>query len=163
MATTFDFAPSALAPFSFQPTLDGQIYTVIVTWNLFAQRWYINVYNLSGTLIVATALIGSPLGIAIAAVSWALGTVTITTQAPHGYPPGATIDLTVSAMAPDAYNGLISALVTGPDTFTYALADFPGAATALGVVAYNINLVASYFTTSSLVFRQANQQFEVSP
>jgi len=85
----YDFQPSSKAPFQFQPTLDGSVYTVIVTWNLAGQRYYVNVYSLDGTLIVAIPMIGSPLG-------------------------------------------------------------------------YDISLVAGYFT-STLVFREASQQFEVSP
>lgn len=158
----FDFAPSTLAPFQFQPTLDGQIYTAIVTWNLFAQRWYLNIYTLGGALVASTALIGSNVGVTLSAIAWDLGTVTATTSAPHGYPIGATLDLTISGVTPTGYNGLVSALVTGPRTFTYALATFPGLATVLGAVAYDIDLVGAYFA-SSLVFRQASQQFEVSP
>jgi len=58
----YDFAPSASAPFQFQPTLDGNVYSVVVTWNLFGQRYYINIYDLSQTLIVCLPLIGSPSG-----------------------------------------------------------------------------------------------------
>lgn len=90
MTTYVPFAPTALAPFQFTATLDGAAYTVVVTWNVFAQRWYVNVYDQSQDLIVALPMIGSP-----------------------------------------------------PSD--------------------NINLVGGYFRTSTLVFRQATQQFEVSP
>lgn len=158
----FDFAPSTLAPFQFAPTLDGQIYTAIVTWNLFAQRWYLNLYTLGGALIVSTALIGSNVGVTLSAIAWDLGAVTATTSAPHRYPIGATLNLAISGVAPAGYNGSVSALVTGPRTFTYPLAAFPGLAAVLGAVAYDINLVGAYFA-SSVAFRQASQQFEVSP
>ena len=55
------FTPSVTTPFLFQPTFDGDIYTVIVTWNLFGRRYYVNCYTLSGTLIFSLPLIGSPL------------------------------------------------------------------------------------------------------
>ena len=87
--TTYDFQPSSTTPFQFQPTLDGSVYTVIVTWNLAGARYYINVYALDGTLIVSLPRVGSPLG-------------------------------------------------------------------------YDISLVAGYFT-STLVFREASNQFEVMP
>lgn len=61
MTTVTPFVPSLLAPFQFQPTLDGQVYTVIVTWNLAGQRYYVNVYTLQGVLIASLPLIGSPL------------------------------------------------------------------------------------------------------
>lgn len=90
MTTYVDFAPLYTQAFSFQPVLDGQTYTCIVTWNLFGQRWYINLYDVTNALIVCTPLIASPND-------------------------------------------------------------------------YDINLVGGYFTTSTMVFREANQQFEVSP
>lgn len=66
---TFDFIPTQSAPFQFQPTLDGQVYNAVVTWNLFAQRYYLNVYDLAGNLIVATAMVGSPLGYDVSLVA----------------------------------------------------------------------------------------------
>lgn len=58
--TTYQFTPNTVAPFQFQPTLDDSVYTVIVTWNLFGQRWYINLYALDGSLVVCTPNVGSP-------------------------------------------------------------------------------------------------------
>jgi len=49
--TTYLFAPSPTAPFQFQPTLDGEVYHVVVTWNLFGQRYYVNVMTTSGALV----------------------------------------------------------------------------------------------------------------
>ncbi len=66
---TFPFIPSTNAPFQFQPTLDGQQYTVIVTWSLFGRRFYVNVYKLDGTLIVCRAMVGSPNGYDISLTS----------------------------------------------------------------------------------------------
>lgn len=58
--TTFAFTPTASANFQFVPTLDGNQYTAIVTWNLFGQRYYISIYALDGTRVLTTPLIGSP-------------------------------------------------------------------------------------------------------
>ncbi len=61
MSTTYiPFDPSATAPFQFQATMDGAVYTCIVTWNLYAQRWYIGIYDLTNTVIVLIAMVGSP-------------------------------------------------------------------------------------------------------
>ena len=67
--TNFPFQPSPNAPFQFSPTLDGNVYNVIVTYNLWgfdttgiSKRPYINVYDLSGNLIVSKPMIASPLG-----------------------------------------------------------------------------------------------------
>lgn len=69
MTTVTAFSPSPLGPFQFQPTLDGVEYNAIVTWNTYAQRWYVNVYDQSGTLIVAIARVGSPPGFDISLVA----------------------------------------------------------------------------------------------
>lgn len=64
MSTTtyIDFSPSLSAPFQFGATFDGGLYTVIVTWNLFGQRWYVNIYDTNNTLIVCLPMVGSPVG-----------------------------------------------------------------------------------------------------
>ena len=93
--TTFTFNPSPYAPFQFQPTLDGQVYNVVCTWNAGGQRYYFNIYDLSGNLICSLPIVGSP-------------------------PAGSS-----------------------------AFAD--------------INLIGSYFTTSTLVYRVSSNSFEVSP
>ena len=91
MATTtlYQFTPTVDVNFSFQPTLDGQEYNVVVTWAYFGRRWIINVYDLANNLIVAKPMTGSP------------------------------------------------------DN-------------------YNINLIAGYFSTTTLVFRASSSSFEVT-
>lgn len=169
MTAFINFAPSAIQPFQFAATLDGQQYNVIVSWNLFrgsnnaTQGFYVNVYDLSGNLIVARALSGSAVGLNLQSLSWANGVATATTVTPHGYTVGRLIALTLSGAVPDGYNGLFECYVTGPSTFTFPLATNPGAATAFGAASYNVNLVGGYFTTSSLVYRAPNRQFEISP
>lgn len=56
MAQFFPIVRSPNAPFSFLATLDGQQYQCVMTWNLFGQRWYINVYTTGGALVLAIAL-----------------------------------------------------------------------------------------------------------
>jgi hypothetical protein len=58
---SIQFTPSSTAPFAFQVTLDGAKYSVIVTWNIYAQRYYVNIYTTGNVLIVSLPLIGSPL------------------------------------------------------------------------------------------------------
>lgn len=62
MTTYVPFSPSAARAFQFSPTLDGATYTGVVTWNTFGQRWYLNLYDLGGNLVICTPLIGSPVG-----------------------------------------------------------------------------------------------------
>ena len=58
----YPFTPSTTANFQFQPTLDGNVYTVTVTWNVFGERYYVNIYTLGGVLVVSLPMVGSPLG-----------------------------------------------------------------------------------------------------
>ena len=60
MTTFTQFTPNVSQNFAFEPTLDGQVYSVVVTWSLFGQRWLVNCYDLSGTLIFARPLRSSP-------------------------------------------------------------------------------------------------------
>lgn len=164
MTTFTDFQPNALAPFQFQPTLDGAEYSAVVTWNLYAQRYYLNVYTLQQVLVVALPLVGSPAGADLVGMEWdqSLAAVLAETDGAHGYRLGATVDLTVAGVAPDGYNGQVRCLITGPASLSYPLASFPGLVTQQGKVFYNINLVAGYFS-STLVYRAPSRQFEVSP
>ena len=162
MTTFIDFVPSQIQAPTFNVTLDGDTYAVLVTWNLAAQRYYITISSLNGGVIVTEALVGSPIGIELSAISWQSGIVTVTTSVPHNLKVGQTLNLTMTGAVPDAYNGMVQALVAGPSTFSYALAANPGSATTFGSVEQNINLVAGFFV-STLIYRQANVQFEVSP
>lgn len=54
------FTPTNAGPFQFGATLDGQDYICNVTWNLWAQRWYLNIYTTQGVAVLARALIASP-------------------------------------------------------------------------------------------------------
>ena len=68
MTTYFPFTPTTTSVFQFQPTLDGSLYVCAVTFNLFGQRYYINLYDLSGNLVISTAMVGSPNGYDISLV-----------------------------------------------------------------------------------------------
>lgn len=162
MATTFiNFVPSLVEAPSFDVTLDGENYTCIVTWNVQAQRYYINLYTLNGALILCEALVGSSVGIDLEAISWANGFVTITTEIPHMLKIGSVIRASVVGAIPVEFNGLFEMLVTSPSTLRYQLGVNPGEATTFGAIQQNIDLVAGLFT-STMVFREANSQFEIT-
>jgi hypothetical protein len=168
VTTIYPFQPSAQAPFQFQPTLDGDVYQCTVTWNLFrggqgsTSPYYLNIYALDGTLVVSRALVASPVGVAVQNLFWANGRAYATTQSPHGYPVGAVVDLTLSGILPAAYSGIFECLITGASTFWYAVMPNPGAFTQLGYVTYDINLTQQYFQTTTLVFRDGVNNFEVT-
>jgi hypothetical protein len=60
MTTYTQFSPSSTAPFQFQPTLGGNVYTLVVTWNIFGQRWYLNLYTSQQVPLYCAPLTGSP-------------------------------------------------------------------------------------------------------
>jgi hypothetical protein len=168
MTTFFNFTPSAVAPFSFSPVLDGQPYNASVPSLLFGNRYYLSLVASDGTPIIYTALIGSPTGVAIQSLAWANGRAIVLTAVPHGYKVGRIISLTIVGCAPTAYNGIQQALISGPSTFSYPLASNPGPATVLGNANYDVNLIGGVPNengvqfTSTLVFRDQSQQFEVN-
>lgn len=168
MTTIINFAPSAVQPFQFSPTLDGQQYNAIITWNIFRGPsnstfgFYLNLYDLSGNLIVSRALSGSAIGLNLQALTWSNGIATAVTVTPHNYKIGKSIPLAIAGAAPDGFNTLAQCYIVGPSSFTYPMATNPGAATVFGSVSFEINLVGGLFT-SRLIYRVANRQFEVNP
>lgn len=159
MTTLIAFTPNATRLFQAQITLDGQPYTVIVTWASWGQRWYFNLLAASGVLVVSEGLIGSAdaamfalttvTGSYLASVSPAptLNGVLLRGQAVNStnVPPATTLSVVAGA------NLRLSnpATVTGTDS-----------AASFG---YNVNLVAGYGFTSTVVFRESAQQFEITP
>lgn len=165
---TYDFVPTQQnPPFLFQPTLDGVQYTATVGWNLFGQRWYMALTTLDGTLIDEMAVIGSPAGLVLQTITWdaVQQIATAETLEEHGYPIASTLVLRIAGAAPDGFNGQFEVLITTTTTFTWPLTADPGnpGATSAGLVFYDISLVAGYFSSSLLVYREAAQQFEVLP
>lgn len=156
MTTYVDFQPSPTAAFQFQATFDGDQYNVIVTWNIFGLRYYINVYDLAGNLILARSMVSSG-SLLASTFSWANGIATVVTSSNHNIPVGQNGAVNVSGTGL-GYDGNYQALATGPTSLTYLLSSNP-ATTGNGNVGQDVNLLAGYFT-SSLVFRQATQQFE---
>jgi hypothetical protein len=58
-STSTVFTPSQTQAFSFQAVLDGDPYTCVVTWSLYARRWYLTIYDSTNTAQVVTPLISS--------------------------------------------------------------------------------------------------------
>jgi len=71
--------------------------------------------------------------------------------------------LTIRDCFPDAYNGRHRCYVSAPRELQFDLPSFPGRALALGFIGYDINIAAGYFDNSTIIYRSANQQFEVTP
>jgi hypothetical protein len=70
--TTTLFQPSTSTnapPFQCQATLTGPtanvtstdtVFTVVCTWNIYGQRWYVTIYDADNNMVVNRPLIGSP-------------------------------------------------------------------------------------------------------
>lgn len=163
MTTIYPFEPSPQAPFQFQPTLDGQQYSVVVPWNVTGQRYYLNVFDLAGNRIVTIPLIGSPDVLEIRALAWANGRAIVTTIESHGLVVGTPATWTVSDCTPEAYNGTFQVTAMDSNRVFYNLTADPGDANILGTIGRNIDILGAYFRTSSLIFRESLNRFEVNP
>ena len=160
--TIYDFLPNSNSPFQFSPTLDRQVYTATVTWSFFGVRYMLNIYSSNGSLIVSKALIGSPSAIEVQAVTWANGYATYFTRTPHLIPLLTTVDLITRGFTPDQYNGALRGYVSADNEITVPMPVNPGTPTLLGDIENGINLIGGYFN-SRMVYREINQQFEVTP
>ena len=160
-ATYFKFTQSLTSVYSFSPTLDDDEYTAYVKWNIFGQRYYVHLYDSSGTLIFCRPLISSGDGIQIDSMTWDNGIVTVTTTEDHGYMFGEIIPLNISGSTPTDYNDVFECLVTGTDTFTFKLDSNPGLCTVPGSSSFEINISEGYFSSSRLVYRGSSSNFEV--
>lgn len=54
------FIESATANFQFQATIDGQVYNIVCTFNAYAQRYYVGIYDLSQNLVMLRPMVASP-------------------------------------------------------------------------------------------------------
>lgn len=152
-ASLYPFIPSPSGtPPSFQPTFDGEQYTVTVVWGLFGQRYYIRCVDMNGNLIYQQPLIESNPGIQLSTLAWNELTQVVngTTVSPHGYQLGATLALTIAGASPTAYNGTWHTLITGASSFRYpsGFTSDPGPATVAGTMAYVIDMNSYYFDTA---------------
>lgn len=70
-------------------------------------------------------------------IKWASGTVTVNFASPLPAIYGSTVDVVISGVVPDAYNGTYTASIVTSNSsnrLTYSLADDPGTATTMGQV-----------------------------
>jgi hypothetical protein len=157
--TLVNFVPSTVAAFQFDATMGGAQYSVVVTWNLFGERYYVNVYDASGALVVSRALTENGPQIQ-GSFTWDEGVATVALASPHNVPVGSVANVYIS-QTDSAFDGLYQALATGPTTFTYALATNPNESTPVsGLLTFPWNLVDGYIPGGWLVFNEPAQQFE---
>lgn len=157
MSTFVDFVPSTQSAFSFQPTLGDTQYNVSITWNIFAQGFYLNLTDLSGNLILARSL--TPSGPTMqSTITWASGLATVLSASNHNVPVGTLANISVSGSG-TIMDGDWQALATGPNTLTYAVGNPNQVQPATVVLEFPWDLVQGY-TQGFLLFHADTQQFE---
>lgn len=174
MTTVIPFLPSKLRAPRFMATFDGDNYNVVVTWNVSAQRYYVNVYALDGTWIVTVPLVQTPPARPVSSVTYNIlrrvATVQLTdpstwpvplSKAGLLTPPGTMIDYTLENFDPAVLNAKWRSLQVDTVTFSFPLADDPGQINILGSVSRMINMASGLFQTSTFIYR--NGAFEVNP
>jgi hypothetical protein len=174
MTTVIPFIPSNIRAPKFNVTLDNANYTITVTWNVSAQRYYINVYGADGTWIITTPLVSCPPARAVNSTKWdSTRRVLIVQMVDPSFWPvplasgalltpfGSIVDYTLEGFQPDTYNGLFRGLQIDVASFSVPMDIDPGHVVVLGNVNRLMNMVQSVFQTSSLVYR--NGAFEVNP
>jgi len=72
-----EFNPAPDSAFQFRAVLDGNPYNIVVTWNIYGLRWYINIYTTQGALVYATPLVESPDGYDISMVNGVFATTLV--------------------------------------------------------------------------------------
>lgn len=174
MTTVIPFLPSNLTAPKFVATFDGFTYNVTVTWNVSAQRYYVNIYAQDGTWIVTTPLVQTPpsrnlsslqydpfQGIMIAQfVDPSLWPVPLS---PAGLATvsGTIVDYTLENFDPSLLNTIWRSLHINSLTFSFPIASDPGQIKVFGSVARYMNMIGGIFQTSTLIYR--NGAFEVTP
>lgn len=174
MTTIIPFIPSNIRTPTFPVTLDGGDYNIVITWNISALRYYLNVYARDGTWIITVPLISTPPARNVQKVSFDqfLGVVRVELVDPSlwpvplghgalGTPAGTIVDYTLEGFQPNDYNGTYRSLQINTTTFTFPFPQTPPPLIVTGRVSRLLNMVASVFETSTLVYR--NACFEVNP
>jgi hypothetical protein len=162
MPTIFPFHPSSIEAPTFSANLDGDQYNCSVTWNVAAQRYYVNCFNLSGARVFTVALVETPRALTIDQLAWNINrkVVQALLSVEHFFPLGQEVLLTLEGADQPLYNGTFLCLVDGPKTFSYYVGSDPGHAQQFGSVSQLVNLGGGYFN-STLVYR--DNAFEVRP
>lgn len=159
MTTLIPFTPTATQAFTFSPVLDGTTYNAIVTWALWGQRWYLNLYSSAGPLVVAIPLIESVDPVA-ATLTTTRGLYTaqiapFTEEEPNIGWSVSSVNVSSGTILADVsfQSGIVR--LSNPPLVTAAdpAATFDKA----------FNLIAGYGFTSTMVFRGSSQTFEINP
>ena len=162
MSTVVPFTPSTTSAFTFSPVIGGVQYNAIVNWSISGLRYYLALYDTSGTLVLNTAIVasGTKLGVTL---SWSndgvSGLASAVTNAPHNVPVGQLANVYISQTG-TGFDGYWQALATGPETLTYALSNPDENQPVSGQLSFNVNLVATIGISGLLIFNYSDNTFE---
>ena len=86
MTTYTAFTPSNLQTptFAMTASLDGATYSISALWNIYGQRWYMQIDDLNNNIVWYGAMVGSPLSIDIPLAPGIFQTSTILYRADTG-------------------------------------------------------------------------------
>jgi hypothetical protein len=173
MTTIIPFLPSNIFPPKFRIMLDGIDYQVVVTWNISAQRYYVNIYGLDNSWIITVPLVQTPPARPMQSITYdnlrrvIIAKMTDPTTWPVPLssaglltPPGTIIDYTLENFDPVILNARWRSLQVDVTTFSFPLDNNPGEINILGTVSRYIDLVGGLFN-STFIYR--NGAFEVNP
>src|SRR5277367_5711021 len=154
MTTLYKFIPSNKQAPSFMPAFDGNQYMVTITWNVSAQRYYVNCQDLIGNLIFSVPLLSTEANIHLSSLVWDPynNRIVATTREPHGFTVGEIVFVSIVNANPTTYNGNVNVLILNNTQFTYASSQDPGQYNYGGSVGFLISMTESYFN-STLVYR----------
>lgn len=174
MTTVIPFLPSNLVAPKFSVVLDGDPYNVVITWNISAQRYYVNVYGLDGSWLITIPLIQSPPARNIETIKFDpfQQAMIVKFVDPSLWPiplskegvstdPGTIVDYTLENFDPPFWNTKWRSLHIDPITFSFPMPSDPGEIKIVGTVSRYLNMVGSIFRRSTLIYR--NGAFEVTP
>ena len=157
-AVLVPFTPSATSVFQFSPVLNGTTYQATVTWNVFGQRYYVNLATAAGAHVLTTAVVSSGPRLRVA-LSWANGYASAQAGAPHSIPIGECADLRISDTG-TGYDGQWQAFATGADSFSYVAPNPEVATSPTGTAQQLANMVGGVLPGALLLFHFDTLQFE---
>jgi len=153
MTTIVEFNPSNLANFTFQPTLDGQTYGAVTTYNSYSNRYYLGIYTQQNVLQLNIPLIASPnVVVQGATTTEASSFIKLITRNGAIY-AGMNVNgvgVTTGTKVIGVYGALIELNQNAVLTKSNTTLSFT----------YSINLMKGYFNTP-IVFRASANNFEI--
>ena len=173
MTTIIPFIPSNIVTPSCSVNLDGDAHDIKITWNVSAQRFYINIYRKTDEAwIITEPLISSPPGHDVNSVEYdpfnAIVLISLVRGDYWGTPiggpsikPGTKIDYTLSGFQPATYNGKFRAMHIDDIVFSIPMPRDPGPLVIAGQVNRYLDMAQPVFKRSTLIYR--NGAFEVNP